>query len=99
MRAAGLLEPQRGYYARKILATGAAAVVIVAFATIAAPGWQIIVAGIALGLVSTQLGLIGHDLGHRQVTRSKRSIYLGDQSAVDVLSEELLEPAQRGFRR
>jgi fatty acid desaturase len=77
VRAAGLLDPQHGYYTRKILLTGAAAAAIVAFALMAGPGWPIIVAGIALGLVSTQLGLIGHDLGHLQITRRKRVIRFG----------------------
>jgi fatty acid desaturase len=73
VRAAGLMEPRRGYYAVKIAAnlllTAAcwAAVVLVG-----SSWWQLAVA-VAMGLTLLQSGFLGHDAGHKQITRSRRA--------------------------
>src|SRR5487761_381991 len=72
VRDAGLMRPRTGYYIAKItlnlllLGGGWAA-----FALIGNSWWQIPVA-IYLGWAFTQTDFIGHDAGHRQITRSRR---------------------------
>jgi fatty acid desaturase len=72
MKAAGLLDPQPGYYVAKIafnlvmLAAGWAALALVG------NSWWAIAVGVYLAFAYTQTGFIGHDIGHRQVTRSRR---------------------------
>ncbi|HET9139833.1 acyl-CoA desaturase [Actinophytocola sp.] len=73
VRAAGLLEPRRAYYTAKIvfnllLTAGC----WTAFALAGDSPWQLAVA-VALGFVLLQAGFLGHDAGHRQITRSKRA--------------------------
>jgi fatty acid desaturase len=72
IKAAGLLDPLPGYYSVKIavnlmmLAAG-----WVALAGVGDSWWTLAVAAY-LGFSYTQTGFIGHDIGHRQVTRSRR---------------------------
>jgi fatty acid desaturase len=76
VRAAGLLTPRRGYYAAKITANLLlTAGCWTAFALLGASPWQLAVA-VALGFVLLQAGFLGHDAGHRQITRSKRAAEL-----------------------
>lgn len=73
VRSAGLMEPRRTYYAMKIafnlLLTAAcwAAVVLVGDSW-----WQLVVA-VIMGLALLQSGFLGHDAGHKQITRSRRA--------------------------
>ncbi len=73
VRAAGLLERRPASYAARIaahtllLATG-----LGAFFWLGSSWWQLAVAAY-LGVVSTQLGFLGHDAGHRQIFRSGRA--------------------------
>ena len=72
VRAAGLLDPTPGYWTVKILAT--VAFLGLAWATFVAVGdswWQLAVAAL-LAFSYTQLGFLGHDIGHGQVARSRR---------------------------
>ncbi len=73
IRAAGLLDTQPAYYARKIAITLA-----VYAAVLAAPffvhGPLVLLLAAAGGVMTTQVGLIGHDLQHRQIVRSRRMV-------------------------
>ena len=72
VRAAGLLDPTPAYFAFKILS--GVAVLGLAWAAFVAVGdswWQLAVAAF-LGFCYTQIGFLGHDIGHRQVARSRR---------------------------
>jgi fatty acid desaturase len=71
IRQAGLLERRRGWYVARIglnlalLAAGWAAVVVVGDSW-----WQLVTAAY-LAVVSTQIAFVGHDAGHRQISRSR----------------------------
>ena len=73
IKQAGLLERRRGWYAARIglnlalLATG-----WVAFAIIGESWWQLVTAAY-LAEVFTQMAFVGHDAGHRQISRSRRA--------------------------
>jgi fatty acid desaturase len=69
--AAGLLRPRPGYYAVR-LSTVALALVggWVAFFTVGASRWQLLVA-VFLAVVYAQVALVAHDLAHRQVFRRR----------------------------
>jgi fatty acid desaturase len=70
--AAGLLDGRPGYYAWKIPANIALfAMGWVAFFLVGNSWWQLAVA-VCLGICYVQTGLIGHDLGHLQVTKNLR---------------------------
>jgi fatty acid desaturase len=73
VRAAGLLRRRPGYYTVKIavnflLLAGGWAV----FFLLGRSWWQLLVA-VFLAVMFTQSGFIGHDAGHRQISRSKRT--------------------------
>jgi fatty acid desaturase len=73
VRGAGLLRRRPGYYTIKItinlvlLAGG-----WVVFAILGRSWWQLLVAAF-LAVMCTQTAFIGHDAGHRQVSRSRRA--------------------------
>jgi fatty acid desaturase len=76
VKAAGLLERRHGYYIVKfVLTLGAFAAGWVAFAWLGASWWQLLTAA-ALGVLSTQVAMLGHDAGHKQVTRTRASSYV-----------------------
>jgi fatty acid desaturase len=72
VKAAGLLDPRPGYYIAKIafnlamLAAGWIALALVG------NSWWVIAVGVYMAFAYTQTGFVGHDIGHRQVTRSRR---------------------------
>ncbi|SCL25343.1 Fatty acid desaturase [Micromonospora nigra] len=73
VRAAGLLDRRRGYYAVRIgLVVGAYAGLWILFVRLGESWWQLGVA-VALAVVLAQAGFLGHDAGHRQVARSRRA--------------------------
>ena len=69
---AGLLDPRPAYYTAKIafnllmLAAGWLALALVG------NSWWVIAVGVYMAFAYTQTGFVGHDIGHRQVTRSRR---------------------------
>jgi fatty acid desaturase len=76
IRSAGLLERRTSYYFAKFAVTWAAVgAAWVAFVLIGATWWQLITAAV-LGVLSTQVAFLGHDLGHKQVARTRRVSYL-----------------------
>ncbi len=73
VRAAGLLARRPGYYrGRTTLLLLLAVAGWTAFAVVGHSWWQLAVAAF-LAVVFTQLGFLGHEAGHRQVFRSRRS--------------------------
>jgi fatty acid desaturase len=73
---AGLLERRTRYYAWKIAVTAALfAAGWAAFAVVGNSWWQLAVAAF-LAAVFTQIGFLGHDAGHRQISRSRRASYV-----------------------
>jgi fatty acid desaturase len=76
IKQAGLLDRRPGYYAGLITFTGAlCAVGVVAFLLVGDSWWQLVVAAY-FAVVSTQLGFLGHDAGHRQIFSSARANHL-----------------------
>jgi fatty acid desaturase len=76
VRQAGLLDRRTGHYAWRITIT----VVLLlggwaAFLLVGDSWWQLAVAAY-LAVMFTQLGFLGHDAGHRQITRSRRVSYI-----------------------
>jgi fatty acid desaturase len=73
IKQAGLLERRRGWYTARIglnltlLAGG-----WVAFAALGESWWQLLTA-VYLAVVFTQIAFVGHDAGHRQISRSRRT--------------------------
>src|SRR4029453_5864427 len=71
IKQAGLLDRPRGWYPARIglnlalLAAGWAA-----FAVLGDSWWQLVTAAY-LAVVFTQLAFVGHDAGHRQISRSR----------------------------
>lgn len=73
IRNAGLLEKRHLYYVVTFAATlGLYAGGWVAFFLLGDSWYQLIVAAV-LGMAFTQVGFLGHDVGHRQVFRSRRA--------------------------
>ncbi len=76
IRHAGLLERRPRYYIWKIAVTVAAlAGGWAAFILVGDSWWQLGLA-VFLAVVSTQVGFLGHDAGHRQIAASRRASYI-----------------------
>jgi fatty acid desaturase len=76
IKQSGLLDRRPGYYAGQIVfILGLAGLGAAAFLLLGDSWWQLAVAAY-LAVVSTQLGFLGHDAGHRQIFRSGRANYL-----------------------
>jgi fatty acid desaturase len=73
IKQAGLLDRRHGYYAAKLglnavlLAVGGAV-----FVALGESWWQLLTAAY-LAVVFTQVAFVGHDAGHRQISRSRRA--------------------------
>jgi fatty acid desaturase len=69
----GLLAPQRGYYAFKAVAAlagiGLAVVVTLSTSNLAV----VLLGALLMAFASTQVALLGHDIGHRQGFRGRRT--------------------------
>jgi fatty acid desaturase len=73
VKAEGLLQSQTWYYVFKTAVALATLVAAVAMAvTVSHPLWLIVAAAL-LGFASTQIALLGHDVGHRQAFRGRRT--------------------------
>ena len=68
----GLLDPQPRYYAMKFASTLALVAIAVAGIVTVDRTWLLMVDAAFLAFLSTQLGFLGHDAGHRQIARSAR---------------------------
>ena len=71
IRAEGLLEPQDGYYALKLLLALGALAGAVIVAIVATHPAVLLVDAVVLALASTQLALLAHDIVHRQAFRTR----------------------------
>jgi fatty acid desaturase len=73
IKQAGLLDRRRGWYAARIgLNLALLTAGWVAFAALGDSWWQLVCAAY-LAVVFTQLAFVGHDAGHRQISRSRRA--------------------------
>jgi fatty acid desaturase len=73
IKRAGLLERRTAYYVLRITVTAALfAAGWIAFALVGDSWWQLAVAAF-LAFVFTQIGFIGHEAGHQQITGSRRA--------------------------
>jgi fatty acid desaturase len=73
IKQAGLLDRRRGYYAAKVvLNLGLLVAGGVAFVLLGDSWWQLLTAAY-LAVVFTQIAFVGHDAGHRQISRSRRA--------------------------
>ena len=74
VNAAGLLDPQPRYFAFKFASVILVYVATVALAIAFSHPAIVIAAAFLFGLVFTQVGFLGHDLAHRQVTHKSRLV-------------------------
>jgi len=73
VRAAGLLDLRLGrYWIMIVLTLGAFAAGWIAFFILGA-SWATLGIAALLGVISTQIGFLGHDAGHRQIFASRRA--------------------------
>ena len=73
IRAAGLLDRRLGNYWVRVVLTVAAFSAAWAGVFLLGSSWSVLGIAAVLGLISTQLGFIGHDAGHRQIFTSPRA--------------------------
>ena len=73
VRERGLLERRPWFYARIFAVTALTGAAAVAAMVVWSDRWVLLALAPVLAVVSTQLGFLGHDLGHRQVLRSPRA--------------------------
>jgi fatty acid desaturase len=73
VRAAGLLDRRPGYYGAKIVLTLAAFAAGWVGLFVLGASWATLGIAAFLGVMSTQLGFLGHDAGHGQVFTSRRA--------------------------
>lgn len=72
VRASGLLDRRRGYYARAIGLNLAATAAVWAAVAWAGDGWWTVLLGVPLAVLTTRTAFLGHDAGHRQIARTAR---------------------------
>ncbi|WP_084541468.1 fatty acid desaturase family protein [Nocardioides alkalitolerans] len=72
MRESGLLDRAHGYYWSRTVALVAAYVGVWVGVVLLGDSWFQLVLAVALGLLMTQFGFLGHDAAHRQMFRSAR---------------------------
>jgi len=76
VKAAGLLGRRPGYYTLRVTITVALYLAgWVVFVLLGPTWWQLLTAGF-LGVMFTQMGFLGHDVGHKQVFRTRRGSYV-----------------------
>jgi fatty acid desaturase len=73
VRAAGLLDRRRGHYTATIALTLCAFVGAWAAFFALGASWATLGIAVLVGVLSTQLGFLGHDAGHRQIFASRRA--------------------------
>jgi fatty acid desaturase len=73
VRAAGLMSPRRLHYALKIAVNLALTAGCWALVVLLGDSWWQLGIAVIMGLVLLQSGFLGHDAGHKQITRSRRA--------------------------
>src|SRR5438552_2530272 len=63
---AGLLAPQPGAFAGRLLATAGLLAGGIAFLIAFHALWGVVLGALFLGVISVQIAFLGHDAGHRQ---------------------------------
>ena len=78
VRALGLLRPRPGAYVGAFAVVFAALAAVIALMVLFRDSWWLLLLAPVLGVIATQIGFLGHDVGHLQVTRNLgRSRILG----------------------
>ncbi len=72
IKAAGLLEPQAGYYWMKTLIAAGTLMGVMILALVMNGGLWMATSGLLAGFAFTQVALLAHDVGHRQAFRGPR---------------------------
>jgi fatty acid desaturase len=85
IRRLGLLRPRPWFYVRLFTVTLLLGALVVSSMVLWSGSWGLLALAPVLGVVSTQFGFLGHDVGHRQVTRNPRT-----SRALGLLSGNLL---------
>jgi fatty acid desaturase len=76
VREAGLLEARPRYYATSIAVTVALLAAGWAVFVLAGNSWWQLAVAVFLAVVFAQIGFLGHDAGHRQISASRRRSYV-----------------------
>jgi fatty acid desaturase len=76
IRAAGLLNRRTGHFATRFGITMAVLGGMVALMVIIGDSWLQLLIAAGLGIVFTQMAFLAHDIGHRQVFKTKRAAQL-----------------------
>jgi fatty acid desaturase len=74
VKSAGMLAPQTRYYLLKALILGALYAGTVALVVTVDQPAIVVLSAVLLGLMFTQVGFLGHDLAHRQITHNSRLV-------------------------
>ena len=77
VKAQGLLEPQTGYYVFKTVIAFLTLAASITIALVASHPAIILLDAVFLAFASTQIALLGHDVGHRQAYRGRRMNAVG----------------------
>jgi fatty acid desaturase len=72
VREQGLLEPRSNWYARSIALTAAALIAIAAIMIVLGSSWWQLALAVPAAVFTARVAFVGHDAGHRQITRSGR---------------------------
>src|ERR1700694_1083942 len=72
MKQQGLFDQQPAYYTYKILFTLSLLALSITSLVVFKHAWFQLLNAVFLAFIFTQIGFIGHDLGHRQIFRSTR---------------------------
>ena len=76
IKQAGLLDRRPGYYVgHSALVLGLCVAGVAVFLVVGDTWWQLMVAA-CFAVISTQLGFLGHDAGHRQIFRTTKANYV-----------------------
>lgn len=86
VRDTGLMNRSRGYYGILIASTIGALIALSVAAVVIGNSWWNTLVAVALAVVLTQLGFIGHDAGHRQICARRRYNDLIGVVVVDLLT-------------
>jgi fatty acid desaturase len=76
IRQAGLLRRRPGYYSWKIAATALLLVAGWAGFVLVGDSWWTVAVAVFLAVIFAQMGFLGHDAGHKQISGSRRANYL-----------------------
>lgn len=73
VRAAGLLNRRRGYYAGRALLLALALSGLIVGIAFVGDSWYQTLTAVGLGVVFTQIAFLGHDAGHQQIFRRRKA--------------------------